>query len=213
MPRDLRQAIMLQRFIRIHKLLNNWKIYVQKWKVFGVWLKFFLHFDQKLTRLQINNTSTHKFQNKEQCLTTKLTLSFVLINEKTNSSKNVVGIFFVCKKMRQKDFMNDTNVHKFFFVFICSIQNGEDALEKCMMCVNADLIARTCKHSCMCLLRSDFFSNCLFCLFCWSCLSYREMHFIQSFHSNVGFHPTKRKLCTFFVLHLFCFVCFLFTKW
>lgn len=69
MPRDLRQTIMLQWFIRVQtKKKNNWK----KWKVFKGVAEIFRWNSMKKktshTGLQINNTAQHMNHQKQSAM-------------------------------------------------------------------------------------------------------------------------------------------------
>lgn len=115
-----------------------------------------------------NNSAPVPIQNGVRCLTTKLTLSFALINTNIATAKKCCWHFFVArKKERQWDLMNDTNARNSFFVCTSIATKWGRCTGKMY---DADLIARTrtCTytHICMLLLRSNFFTNpCLFCCF------------------------------------------------
>lgn len=127
-----------------------------------------------------NYSAPVPIQNGVRCLTTKLTLSFALINTNIATAKKCCWHFFVArKKERQWDLMNDTNARNSFLYALQSLQNEEDALEKCMMQIW--LHAHALHTHMYAFVAIEFlYKSMSILLFCWSCLSYREMHSIQS---------------------------------
>lgn len=143
-----------------------------------------------------NNSAPVPIQNGVRCLTTKLTLSFALINTNIATAKKCCWHFFVArKKERQWDLMNDTNARNSFFVCTSIATKWGRCTGKMY---DADLIARTCTaHTYVC--------------FCCDRISLQiHVYFVvllvmfiipwNAFNSIVGFHPNKKLRSILFCL-------------
>lgn len=133
--------------------------------------------------------------------------------KKKPTAKMLLAFFFVRKKMRQKEFMNDTNVQKKIFCMHLIGLNWGRCTGKMYDVYNVNLIARTCKHSCI---------NMYIC-YCYDRISFENVYFVvllvmfiipwNAFYSIFSFKrrfssEKKTVQCANFFLDLFCFVCF-----
>lgn len=137
-------------------------------------------------------------RNDVQCLTTKLTLSFALIYTNIAATKMLLAFFVAREKRETKGFDEWHKCAQFFF---CCMHFDCYKMRK-MHCKNV-----WCRFDCTHSIHMYAFVTIEFLyksmsiwLFCWSCLSYREMHSIQSLHSIVGFHPNKKLRSILFCL-------------